>query len=372
MWGQIITVLFVFAFITQGVYIILFLWFRPTAKIITPPNSQPKDPLPVSIILCARNAEAYLINFLPHTLQQSYLGTEGQKLFEVIVVNDNSTDNSLTRLLALKENYPHLTVLSLAPGQQGKKQALAAAAAIAANEILLFTDADCYPLTADWARLMAECFTSKTHIVAGYGGYRNTGTLLHQMTGFETVHSFVLYSSLSRIGLPYMAVGRNMAVRKSVFMETIKAELYNTLPYGDDDLLVSQIAHKDNMCINYLPEAKTLSHPESGWVAWLKQKQRHVSTGKYYKGPVKLALGLYACSHALIYLLPIYFIFNGGGLLIFALWLLYVLFKSFVLRSYAKALNEKKLNYVFLDFSWMIYNFVVSPFVFFINKKKWR
>jgi hypothetical protein len=219
---------------------------------------------------------------------------------------------------------------------------------------------------------MAESFTNKTHIVAGYGGYRNGGSLLHQMVGFETLHSFVLYSSLSRIGLPYMAVGRNMAVRKSVFREAIKGESYNTLPYGDDDMLVSQIAHKDTMRINYLPEAKTLSEPESGWFAWLKQKQRHVSTGKYYKGPVKLALGLYACSQALMYVLPIYFIFYGGGLLIFALWLLYALFKSFVLSSYATALKEKKLNYVFLDFGWMIYNFVVSPFVFFINKKKWR
>ena len=101
-------------------------------------NEQP----PVSVIICAKNESDNLTAFLPLVLEQDY------PEYEVIVVNDGSTDETELLLKDLKERYPQLYYTYVPEQTQiisRKKLALTIGIKAAKHELLLFTDAVCRP-----------------------------------------------------------------------------------------------------------------------------------------------------------------------------------------------------------------------------------
>jgi cellulose synthase/poly-beta-1,6-N-acetylglucosamine synthase-like glycosyltransferase len=96
-------ILFGLAFLVQ-VFYYLFYYLTP-AMFIHPDASGKKDP--VSVIICARNEEDNLRNFLPAVLEQDYPD------FEVVVVNDCSEDDSYIILGEFLKKYPNLKVSNI-------------------------------------------------------------------------------------------------------------------------------------------------------------------------------------------------------------------------------------------------------------------
>ncbi len=94
---------------------------------------------PLSIVLAARNEEATLAPALASLLALDYPD------FEILVVEDRSTDATAAVLAALAARHPALRVLrieTLPPGWLGKTHALATGATAARGDWILFTDAD--------------------------------------------------------------------------------------------------------------------------------------------------------------------------------------------------------------------------------------
>ncbi|MBS1772024.1 MAG: glycosyltransferase [Bacteroidetes bacterium] len=333
---------------------------------------------PVSIIICAKNEAHNLQRNLPSILAQRYTNEAGNAMYEVIVVNDASTDATDAVLAELERQNANLRVISIKADEEhilpGKKFALSKAVTSAKYGVLLLTDADCMPATSDWLKYMVEPINSGKEIVAGYGKYTEQKGILNRFIRWETMHTFLQYSSYTKVGRPYMATGRNLACTKASLLHAQQSPIWSELPSGDDDLLIRYAATSTNMEIVKWPEAFTLSEPKLNITDWIKQKQRHVSTGKYYKISIKLLLGLYALTHALSWMLFFILLFladwqtvviaMGGRCLCY--WLLWT--------TNAKQLGEKRLT-IFLpvaDIAWAIYNFVFSPYIFFKNKQQWK
>ena len=99
---------------------------------------------PVSVIVCARDEDENLARNLPGVLVQEYAST-----YEVIVVNDNSVDDSKYILQELKKTFKdRLHVVELTQEAKlisGKKYPLSIGIKEANHEVLLLTDADCVP-----------------------------------------------------------------------------------------------------------------------------------------------------------------------------------------------------------------------------------
>ena len=120
---------------------------------------------PLSIIICARDESDNLLRNLPSILEQDYPN------FEVIVVNDGSTDESEDILKLMSARYPQLYHTFTPDGSRylsRKKLALTLGIKASKHDWLVFTEANCKPTSNQWLRLMARNFTSKTDIVLGY------------------------------------------------------------------------------------------------------------------------------------------------------------------------------------------------------------
>jgi len=332
---------------------------------------------PVSIIICAKNESHNLLQNLPAILAQRYMNDTGKLLYEVIVVDDASTDNTDDVLINFQNTYEHLQVVTVSRYDThdvtGKKYALKRGVEAAKYDLLLFTDADCHPATDNWVAEMTTPVDSGKRIVAGYGKYEYRPGLLNKFIRWETLHTFLQYSTYAIAGKPYMAVGRNLLCAKDVWHNAEKAEIWNILPSGDDDLLMQTQATGQNTAIVSKPAAFTFSDTKRTWAEWIKQKQRHMSTGKYYRPDIKALLSVYASSHAAMWLL--FFILLA---LVNIRLLVYILllrsFLYWLIWAYtAVKLREKKLVLLFplFDLGWMIYNFAFSPYIIWKNKRQW-
>lgn len=115
---------------------------------------------PVSVIICARDEARNLAQYLPGALVQDYKTTH-----EVIVVNDNSYDESKYILEEFRKQYKQLQVVELTQEAKmipGKKFPLSIGIKTAKHEIVLLTDADCVPATEFWIDSMQSAYTDET------------------------------------------------------------------------------------------------------------------------------------------------------------------------------------------------------------------
>lgn len=252
----------------------------------------------ISVIICAKNESYNLHEFLPAILNQKYPD------FEVIVVNDGSTDESEEILTELKKSYPHLYhtyVPQDTKVMSPKKLALTVGIKAAKNEYLLFTDADCKPESENWIANIARNFTGKTDFVLGYGAYEQEKGFLSHLISYDTFFIALQFLGFAYRGKPYMGVGRNMAYRKKLFFDMKGFASMLHLQSGDDDLFVNKAATKKNTQIEISPESVTVSTIKENFKNWMIQKERHLSTAFYYKNESKNLIGLEVMSRGLFY-----------------------------------------------------------------------
>lgn len=277
-----------------------YLYFFRRLAFYTEPEARSQSlQHPISVVICARDEAENLTRNLPGVLLQQYPTTH-----EVIVVNDNSVDESRYVLAGLQKTYRKLQVVELKQEAKlidGKKFPLSIGIKEARHEVLLLTDADCVPATEHWMYKMQHAFTEGIEIALGYGAYHKQKGLLNKLIRFETFHTALQYISYALAGKPYMGVGRNLAYRRSTFLNNKGFASVNHIPSGDDDLFINKVATASNTAIVLAPDAFTLSAPKQSWAEWRKQKSRHYTTGKYYKPLHKWLLGLYTGSFLLLY-----------------------------------------------------------------------
>lgn len=326
----------------------------------------------VSVIVCARDEAENLARYLPGSLVQDYKTTH-----EVIVVNDNSFDESKYILEEFKKTFKQLQVVELTQEAKmipGKKFPLSIGIKSSKYEILLLTDADCVPASEHWIESMQNVYDDDTEIVLGYGAYNKTKGFLNKLIRWETFHAAMQYLSYALAGTPYMGVGRNLSYKKAIFFRHKGFSAHNNIPGGDDDLFISAAATRHNTKININPDSFTLSNPPANWHQWLSQKKRHYTTSKYYKPVHKFLLSMYAVTHFLFYpFLVLSCIFYNWK---FALIVFGVRFfvQIFVYAKTMKKLGEYDLFPFFLFYDiWMFFYYIIyAPALLIKPKQTWK
>ncbi|MEO6684289.1 MAG: glycosyltransferase [Ginsengibacter sp.] len=151
---------------------------------------------PVSVIICARDEAENIVKNLPGALIQNYSTTH-----EVIVVNDNSYDETKYILQELNKEYKHMKLVELTQEAQfipGKKFPLSVGIKTARHEIVLLTDADCVPASEFWIEKMQDGFHNGIDIVLGYGPLKKKKGFFNKIVRWETFHTALQYLSYAQ------------------------------------------------------------------------------------------------------------------------------------------------------------------------------
>jgi biofilm PGA synthesis N-glycosyltransferase PgaC len=328
--------------------------------------------VPISVIISARNEAPNLRENLPSILEQNYPD------FEVVVINDCSSDSSEMVLMEFSDIYQHLKIVTItehARFKTGKKFALTLGIKAAKNEHLLFTDADCLPASADWISRMAANFTGPVQIVLGYSPYKRAKNFLNPFIRFETIKTAISYLSAAINGDAYMGIGRNLAYTKTLFFSAKGFAAHMHVLSGDDDLFVNQNATPDNTAIEIHPGAFTYTEAKTTLADWYRQKKRHFGVGRIYKSRHRRMLSLDALSGFLFYiLLTSCLFFNFEPLLALGLFMFRLIFQIIIYRKLFKRLDGKDLLWYLPIFD-MIYYIYLNIFGLtgtLIKTTKWK
>jgi len=245
--------------------------------------------VPVSVIICAHNEEKNLKQFLTSVLTQDYSD------FEVIVVNDYSTDETKWILEDFKRQYSYLHVVDIKEHirlKNSKKFALTLGIKAAKHEVLIMTDADCEPQSNQWLKEIAAAYAEGKEIVLGYSPYFKKSGFLNKLIRFETAHTAMSYLSYALKRDAYMGVGRNLSYLKSLFFKGKGFNAHMHIKSGDDDLFVNQNATRHNVNIAIHPDSHIYSNPKETWKSYYKQKARHAGASVIYKKSHQRMLGM--------------------------------------------------------------------------------
>lgn len=251
---------------------------------------------PISVIISARNESENLQKYLPYVLEQDYPN------FEVIVINDGSTDESEDVLSTFEEKYTNLYHTFTPDGARyisRKKLALTVGIKASKHDWLVFTEANCRPASKDWLKLMARNFSPRTEVVLGYSGYEQENGWLQRKVAFTNLFMSMRYLGFALINKPYMGIGRNMAYRKELFFNNKGFSSHLNLQRGEDDLFINEVATPFNTRVETAPGAVIRMEPVYGYKSWKEEKVSYLATSKYYHGMQRYLSGFETTSRLL-------------------------------------------------------------------------
>ncbi|MGL4780484.1 MAG: glycosyltransferase [Bacteroidales bacterium] len=235
------------------------------------------DSTPLSVIIYACNDADNLKSNLKAILKQDY------PEFEVIVLNDGSTDDTNDLLKYYERDYPNLYHTYLpeeAKTQSRKKMGLNVAIKAAHYDWIVMTTANSKPASNQWLKTLARNIDSETDIVLAYSGIKSEkkGGLYFRLSNLIFQ---IKYLAAARIGKPYMGVGNNLAVRKEVFKQRLFHGILN-LPFGEDDIPVNRIANKQNTSVELSPESVVNVYYSDLALGWKERTLAYAGARKYY------------------------------------------------------------------------------------------
>ena len=273
--------------VTFALFVIQFLYYRiiylrPGRKIQQQEKLPKQNDRPaVSIIVYANNESLNLKENLPPLLNQDY------PEYEIIVINDGSTDESDNVLKLFENEHPNLYHTFIPQESRylsRRKLSLMIGVKAARHDLLFFIEAQCRPLTNKWLEAMVRNYTPQTMIVLGFCAYRTSRGFFHKFVSYDNLLSGLQYISAAMINRPYTGDGRNLSYRKSLFYEQEGYKHSLSLRAGDDDLFVNESATGGNTRVEYTPASITEMQAFECFAAWKELKASRIATRRLFKG----------------------------------------------------------------------------------------
>ena len=321
----------------------------------------------VTVLITARNKFQHLKVLIPKLFEQDY------PKFDVMIVNDQSSDRTNRLLEDLMIRYPKLrsvTIKYTPKHVTAKKFAITLGIKVAKNDVILLTDADSLPNSDQWIRKMTAPVRDEGKTFAiGFSSYLEKSGALNQWIQFDTILKALFYFSFGLWKAPFMGTGKNLCYRKSFFLEVKGFRGFWGIEGGDDSIFVNTYANGSNTKVVIDSKAITLSAPKENWKEYIQHEKHQLHAERFFQVEDKRKMGLYGVSHALYWIgglgLLIYFgIGLGWEYFLVVLGLLGL--RSFMLISIFKATSKNlqgnlpKLNVLINDLLYLAYFWVLG------------
>lgn len=300
---------------------------------------------PVSVIICAQNEAENLEKFLPSILTQDY------PKYEVIVVNDGSTDQSSILLEKLDKEYPHLyhTFLPMdAKYTSRKKMCLTVGIKAAKYDHLLLLDADCKPAGKFWIQSIMQNYEDGTEIVLGYSKTEGDDSFLSKLIRYDSITSAMRYLGFALQGKTYRGTAKNLSYKKNLFFQNKGFSSHLNLILGDDSLFLQEVATPQNTKVEITPQSLTISNRKETTKSFMYQRGLLLETLWKYKRSIFTSIFIENISRLLFYgvfaVLFAFFLIMQQWILAgitFLLFLIRFLTQLNIIRKSAIILEEK-------------------------------
>lgn len=296
--GVVVSPLLVITIVLSALYFVMVLyyfigWLRLKKTEIT--DKAERDLPFVSVIIPVRNESAHIKECLEAIFKQSY----PKQLFEVIVVDDYSTDPTLR--FAREVNEKNLLVLDLQnylgrPGEYfpNKKKAIALGIKNAKGDLIITTDGDCL-VGENWLKAMVSRYLQgDCKMITGPVMMKPAKTPLQWFQQLDVMNLVGITGATIRNGFPTMCNGANMLYSKEVFYAVEGFKGNHDVPTGDDIFLMQKINAKYPGSIGFVKtfEACVFTKPERGFGNFISQRVRWISKSSRFSD-VRVAMVLY-------------------------------------------------------------------------------
>ena len=312
-----------------------------------------------SVVVAFRNEEQHIETLLNSLLEQTY----PEDLWEIVLVNDHSTDKSTEIIDRFTRENKKIKISLLNAVGKGKKQSLLEGVRFATGNLIVCTDADCVA-GKNWLTSVVS-FYEQEHPLLIFGAvvYNEEDGFFQKFFSFEFMSLVASGAGSGASGFPFMGNGANLAFERDAFLEAGAEAQKQEHASGDDVFLIQYLTHKyGSQTIRFLKNKASIIRTQApaSFKEFIKQRIRWGSKARAYDQPWPLFVAFAV------------FIFNTllvlcflAGLIVpwaLAIFLLFVLLKLFIdlplLQAFSEFSNKGNLLRYMLPFE-IIYPFYI-------------
>lgn len=302
----------------------------------------------ISVIIPARNEEENIGDLLQAIQNQTYPAD----LFEIIVVDDHSTDKTAE----IVQQFPSVKLIQLKEDNINsyKKKAIETGIAAATGDLIVTTDADCIP-KENWLQTLASFKEEKQSVFIAAPVVINCNSSLVQV--FQAMDFMVLQGiTAAAVYKKKMSMcnGANLAYERKVFQDVNGFSGIDHIASGDDMLLMHKIWKQHSDKVHYLKskEAIVSTQPMKTWKAFFNQRIRWASKAKSYedKRIFPVLLLVYLLNLSFFVLVVAGFFCSSYWLYLAGLWIAKTIIELPFFMSLSKFFDKQWANKFFFIF----------------------
>jgi len=322
----------------------------------------------VSIIVPARDEQENIIMCLESILDSDY----PRDKYEIIVVNDRSSDLTEELVSQFTTNHKNIKLLNIREDSQkivaGKPGAIDFGINNSKADYILLTDADC-KVNKKWISSMVKTFIEKdSDLIAAFTLVKHD-SFFDKYQAIEWILMHTMASGGMGLNFPLGCFGNNMAFKKSVYNQLGG---YGNIEFSvTEDLALLQSVHKTGGKINYIchrdSTVKTL--PLKSLQDYLKQRKRWAIGGKMLGWKATL----FVIASLLIWITAVVSFIEGNYYLSIIIMLLKVITDAILVVPTINTVKEKGLFLYLLPSNFLfIIMELILPFLIINKKVVWK
>ena len=308
----------------------------------------------VTVIIACRNEKERLPGIIESITRQDY----PRELFEVIIVDDNSTDNTFDTADA--KNLPPVFRLMHNEGR-GKKEAIRTGINAASNRLIITTDADC-SMGENWIKTIASFFeTNQADLIICPVQLAGTSGFFGRFQELEFLSLQGITAGTAMAGTAIMCNGANLAFTRESYLKQAD-NMHFELDTGDDVFLLHGIKNEPGSRIMWLESTDSLvsAAASPSVCSFLRQRKRWISKWNSYNDSSTILAGILTLAAIMLQLISFTAIFFNAAFI--PVFLLLLILKSFpdylILKNTTARYGKKHLMRWFLP-AQLVYPFYV-------------
>lgn len=310
----------------------------------------------VSIIIAARNEEDNIAVCLEDLCKQDYHSGN----FEIIVVDDHSTDNTISEVQKIIHRNTNINLVNLAEqhSSKGKKDAIASGVKQARGKLIITTDADCR-FNRQWLSCIVKYYSQHQPVMisapVAFLPQNSVGSKFMELDFISLVTAGAGALGLNK---PLMCNGANLAFRRDVFLELKPFQESEKWASGDDMFLMQNIREKyGSQAIHFLKSSGAIvkTKAPAGVKEFIMQRIRWGSKTRAYPGSFTAMVAAIVFLNSLLLLCgTILLVFSSALILpVLAGWFLKISSDALLLYQGCTFFQRRRLLIWFIPFQIM-------------------